>query len=189
MAFKKRLSAIHVLLITLATVLLCIGLSTSTPHAKTFSKKKGEKRTAQKNFDAAPVDTGSQTQVKPYKLTWSVLGNIGFKTKDDGFYADMLYPVLTQNLREMKGKTVELSGYIIPVDDETYVLSKNVMASCFFCGTAGAETISGLNFKKEVHRLATDTYVTVQGIFSCNETDPDDWIYTIEEAVIINNEK
>lgn len=59
MAFKKRLSAIHVLLITLATVLLCIGLSTSTYHAKTFSKKKGEKRTARKSLDAAPVDTGS----------------------------------------------------------------------------------------------------------------------------------
>ncbi len=63
------------------------------------------------------------------------------------------------------------------------------MASFFFCGVGGAETIAGLNFKGEIPRLATDTYLTIQGVFTSNETNPDDWIYTIEQAIIIKKEK
>ena len=78
-----------------------------------------------------------------------------------------------------------MSGFIIPIDNKTYALSKNVFASCFFCGQAGPETIMGIKFKNPETRLKTDQYVTLQGNFRYNDSDVDDWIYHIENAVIV----
>lgn len=185
MALKKRLPTTHLLIIILSTFLLYIGLSNNiAQRPKTFGKNIQKQQITEKENH-----TDIESYTEPYQLTWSILENIDFTEKDDAFYGLMLYPVLTENLRQKKGKTIQLSGYIIPMDDETYVLSKNVMASCFFCGVGGAETIAGLNFKGEIPRLATDTYLTIQGVFTSNETNPDDWIYTIEQAIIIKKEK
>lgn len=77
-----------------------------------------------------------------------------------------------------------MSGFIIPIDNKNYALSKNVFASCFFCGQAGPETIMGIKFKNPNIKLKTDQYVTLTGTFRYNDTDVDDWIYHVENAVI-----
>jgi hypothetical protein len=33
--------------------------------------------------------------------------------------------------------------------------------------------------------LRTDQYVTLEGVMKVNENDPDNWMYNIEEAVIV----
>ena len=54
----------------------------------------------------------------------------------------------------------------------------------FFCGQAGPETIMGIKFKNPNMKLKTDQYVTLTGTFRYNDSDVDDWIYHVENAVI-----
>lgn len=119
-------------------------------------------------------------------LTWSLLGKINYENKPHKDYPEgVMYPVINQQLKGKKGKKITISGFIIPIDNTSYALSKNVFAQCFFCGQAGPETIMGIQFKDLKKRLKTDQYVTLVGTFRYNETDIEDWIYHIDDAVIV----
>jgi hypothetical protein len=117
-------------------------------------------------------------------LTWKILGDIRFVTKPHKDYGDVKFPVVNAKLKALHKKKVVMSGFIVPIDNETYALSKNVFASCFFCGKAGPETIVGLKFANLKGRLKTDQYVTLEGTLRVNEANVDDWIYNIDNAVI-----
>jgi len=119
-------------------------------------------------------------------LTWKMLSQIKYIKKASKDYPEgVMYPVINPTLKTKNKKTILMSGFIIPIDNKTYALSKNVFASCFFCGQAGPETIMGIKFKNPGMKLKTDQYVTLQGTFRSNDADVDDWIYHIENAVII----
>lgn len=138
--------------------------------------KKEEKISFQNNHNIVYSDT----------LTWSLLGKIDFIKKADKLYGEVMFPIINPKLKSMKAKTVVMSGFIIPIDNKNYALSKNVFAACFFCGKSGPETIVGLKFKGDLPKLKTDQYLTLKGTFRYNENDVEDWIYHIENAEIIN---
>jgi len=118
-------------------------------------------------------------------LTWKLLAQIKYLKKPSKDYPEgVMYPVVNSTLKAKNKKTATMSGFIVPIDNKTYALSKNVFASCFFCGKAGPETIVGLKFKNPNMKLKTDQYVTIEGTFRYNDSDVDDWIYHIENAVI-----
>jgi len=121
----------------------------------------------------------------PPTLTWKMLAEITFVTKPHKEYGEVNYPVVNSKLKGFHKKKVSMSGFIVPIDNTNYALSKNVFAACFFCGKAGPETIAGLKFKAGNIKLKTDQYVTVEGTFRVNEADVDDWIYNIDDAVIV----
>lgn len=125
----------------------------------------------------------------PTDLNWTILGDIKYVSKKDPRYGEISFPVVNAKLRVLQGKKITMTGFIVPIDNKTYALSKNVFASCFFCGQAGPETIMGIVFKGETPKLKTDQYVTLEGTFRYNENDVDDWIYHIENAVIIKGAK
>ncbi len=119
-------------------------------------------------------------------LSWKLLGQIKYiKKASDEYPEGVMYPVVNTTLKAKNKKPIVMSGFIIPIDNKSYALSKNVFASCFFCGQAGPETIMGIKFKDPSVRLKTDQYVTLQGTFRYNDSDVDDWIYHIENAVIV----
>lgn len=126
-------------------------------------------------FTATPIDS----------INWKLLGMIKFIKKADKEYGEVMYPQVNSLVKQKAGKKIAISGFIIPIDNTTYALSKNVFASCFFCGQAGPETIMGIKFKGETPKLKTDQYVTLVGTFRINETDVEDWIYHIDNAVIV----
>ena len=118
-------------------------------------------------------------------LTWKLLAQIKYLKKPSKEYPEgVMFPVINPALKTKNKKPITMSGFIIPIDNKNYALSKNVFASCFFCGQAGPETIMGIKFKAPNMKLKTDQYVTLQGTFRYNDTDVDDWIYHIENAVI-----
>ena len=137
--------------------------------------KKEEKISFQNNHNIVYSDT----------LTWSLLGKIDFIKKADKLYGEVMFPIINPKLKSMKTKTVVMSGFIIPIDNKNYALSKNVFAACFFCGKSGPETIVGLKFKGDLPKLKTDQYLTLKGTFRYNENDVEDWIYHIENAEIV----
>ena len=125
----------------------------------------------------------------PDTLTWKLLGDIKFVKKNDKTYGEVMFPVVNTKLRLTNKRKVAMSGFIVPIDNKNYALSKNVFASCFFCGKSGPETIAGIKFRGETPKLRTDQYVTIVGTFRSNETNVDDWIYHIEDAVIVKGAK
>jgi hypothetical protein len=118
-------------------------------------------------------------------LTWKLLAQVKYLKKPSKDYPEgVMFPVINPTLKTKNKKPITMSGFIIPIDNKNYALSKNVFASCFFCGQAGPETIMGIKFKNPGMKLKTDQYVTLQGTFRYNDADVDDWIYHIENAVI-----
>lgn len=117
-------------------------------------------------------------------LTWSLLGKIDYLKKPDKVYGEIMFPVINPKLKSLQGKQVTISGFIIPIDNKNYAISKNVFAACFFCGKSGPETLMGIKFKGELPKLKTDQFVTLKGTFRYNDSDVEDWIYHIENAVI-----
>lgn len=122
-------------------------------------------------------------------LTWKLLGEIRYFKKKHVEYGMVDFPIVNTKLKKLQSKTVVISGFIVPIDNKNYAISKNVFAACFFCGKAGPETIAGLKFKAATPRLKTDTYVTVKGKFRYNETNVDEWIYNIDEVEIVDMKK
>ena len=141
------------------------------------------------SFDEAPARqyVESPAVKAPDTLNWKLLGIIKFVKKPHKEYGEVNYPVVNPKLKSLHKKKVVMTGFIVPIDDKNYALSKNVFASCFFCGKAGRETIMGLKFKNP-KRLKTDQYVTIEGTLRVNENNVDDWIYNIDEAVIVKGD-
>ena len=130
-----------------------------------------------------------ETSVANDTLTWKMLGDIKYTRKKHATYGEVEFPQVNMKLKMMQKKTVYMSGFIVPIDNKSYALSKNVFAACFFCGKSGPETIAGIKFKGTTPKLKTDTYVTLKGTFRYNETDVEDWIYHIENAEIVAQSK
>ena len=130
-----------------------------------------------------------ETSVANDTLTWKMLGDIKYSRKKHATYGEVEFPQVNMKLKMMQKKTVFMSGFIVPIDNKSYALSKNVFAACFFCGKSGPETIAGIKFKGATPKLKTDTYVTLKGTFRYNETDVEDWIYHIENAEIVAQSK
>ena len=119
-------------------------------------------------------------------LTWKLLGEIKYLKKKHASYGEVDFPVINTKLKKLAKKTIVMSGFIVPIDNKNYALSKNVFASCFFCGKSGPETIMGIKFKGATPKLKTDTYLTIKGTFRPNEDDVENWIYNCENAEIVN---
>ena len=119
-------------------------------------------------------------------INWKLLAEIKFVKKKHKDYGMVDFPIVNDKLKSKSNKKVLLSGFIVPIDNISYAISKNVFASCFFCGKAGPESIAGLKFKGgKTPKLKTDQYVTVEGTFKYNEIDADNWIYNLEDVVIV----
>jgi hypothetical protein len=132
------------------------------------------------------VDTPFDVQAKADTITWKLLGIIKYVKKPAKDYPEgVMFPIINSTLKEKSKKKIVISGFIIPIDNVSYALSKNVFASCFFCGQAGPETIMGIKFRGTTPKLKTDQFVTLEGIFRYNDNDVNDWIYHIDDAVIV----
>lgn len=126
----------------------------------------------------------------PDTLTWKLLGIIKYVKKPYKDYPDgVMFPIVNSELKAKNKKKIVMSGFIVPIDNVSYALSKNVFAACFFCGKAGPETIMGIKFRGSTPRLKTDQYVTLEGNFRYNDSDVNDWIYHIEDAIIVKGGK
>ena len=126
---------------------------------------------------------------KPDTLSWRLLGQVKYLKKPDEEYGEIMWPIINTQLKKSHGKRIVMSGFVIPIDNTSYALSKNVFASCFFCGKAGPETIMGIKFRDKKTKMKTDTYVMLEGKFRVNDKNAEDWMYHIEDAVVVKKGK
>ena len=121
------------------------------------------------------------------KITWKDLEDVRFRKRFSQVQrAYILYPEFGNKVQLLEYKQVEIKGYMIPIDaaNNVYVLSANPMASCFFCGSSGPESIIQLKLKKK-KKFVTDEIWVVRGIFRLNANNPDELNYILNEAEAI----
>lgn len=99
-----------------------------------------------------------------------------------------LYPTFGPDVLALKGKEIQIRGYIIPVDENEniYVISAQPMASCFFCGGSGPESIMELQFKNRKEKFKTDEIRTIKGTLLLNPGDIEHLNYILKNATVVN---
>lgn len=117
-------------------------------------------------------------------LTWEDLAQISYTEKYFPSYdSNFLYPDFSKHILALQGKEVSLTGYFLDIDPngKLFILSKNPMASCFFCGMGGPETAVEIQFKSK-HNFKTDDVVTITGKLKLNKDDVMHFNYILTES-------
>ncbi len=121
--------------------------------------------------------------------TWQQLAKITYEKKYDellGFKVDV--PVFGEEIKAMAGKTIEISGYIVPVEGykshEEFVFSAYPYNMCFFCGGAGPETVMEVTANEPV-KYSTSR-ITLRGKLQLNDADINKLMYQLTEAELVS---
>jgi hypothetical protein len=117
--------------------------------------------------------------------TWKVLAQIDYyKTTDE--YGEIFVPKFNEDIQALNGKEITLPGYIIPFEGmfkpEHIILSSLPVASCFFCGGGGPETVVEAYLANPVEYSAK--LVSVTGTLELNDTKTDQLMYILRDAKV-----
>jgi hypothetical protein len=117
--------------------------------------------------------------------TWKVLEGISYEKSEDE-YGEIYVPVFNEEVRALEGTEVTLPGYIIPFEGmfkpEHLIISSLPIASCFFCGSGGPETVAEVEMKSPVKYTAK--LVEITGVLELNDSDTDQLMYIIKNATL-----
>lgn len=114
---------------------------------------------------------------------WKVLSKLEYeKSKDE--YGEIYIPKFGPEIKALEGKEIELSGYIIPFEGmfkpDHLIISSVPVASCFFCGGAGPESVAEIYLNEPVKYTAKK--VTIRGKLALNDSDVDQLMYILKDA-------
>ncbi len=116
---------------------------------------------------------------------WKTLGGLEYEKGQDD-YGEVFLPKFNEPIQKLEGKEIVLSGYIIPFEGmfspDHLIISSVPVASCFFCGGAGPESVAEIYLKETVKYTAKK--VTVSGKLKLNSTDIDQLMYILEDATL-----
>ena len=97
-----------------------------------------------------------------------------------------------ENVQKLDGKEITLKGFFLAADltGNLFVLSANPMATCFFCGVAGIESVVELEPHPDdlrlFKRLRTDNYIEVRGKLELNPDNFERLIYIMKDVRLIH---
>ena len=117
--------------------------------------------------------------------TWKVLEGVTYEKSTDE-YGEIYVPVFSKEIAALEGKQVTLPGYIIPFEGmfkpEHLIISSLPIASCFFCGSGGPETVAEVEMKEAVRYTAK--LVQVTGTLYLNDSDTNQLMYILKNATL-----
>lgn len=122
---------------------------------------------------------------------WQLLEKASFKevfVKEFYTFKSLLTP--DEDIRKLEGQEMLIVGYYIPVatKDNSLILSKTPFASCFFCGSAGQETVIDVRLKKEATKnYLADDRIKVRGTLQLNTTDWETLSFILLDAEIFSD--
>jgi hypothetical protein len=121
---------------------------------------------------------------------WKTLSKVTFKSeKDPTFGYPIDVPIFSKEVKALAGKTVEVEGYIIPVEGYQrqgyFVFSAYPYNLCYFCGGAGPETVMEVFTKKGTTVKYTAKPITIRGKLVLNSKDVNKLMYLLEDAVLV----
>ncbi len=119
---------------------------------------------------------------------WKTLSKITFKKQYDelmGFDVDV--PVFSEAVKKLDGKTIEIKGYIIPVEGykshKEFVFSAFPYNMCFFCGGAGPETVMEVYAVEAIKYTAEP--IVIKGRLELNDSDVNRLIYAMHDVELV----
>ena len=118
------------------------------------------------------------------ELTWDDFADVNFEPVfNEKYGVSFLMPKFGEKIQAHRGKKISITGYFLDISGsgEIFLVSQNPMASCFFCGAAGPETIVEVHFKEDPP-FKTDQIVTVSGVLQLNGNDVSHCNYILEGA-------
>lgn len=121
----------------------------------------------------------------PQENFWQVLAEVQFQHLKDKNGYDFEKPVFSKYLTSFQGKKVTLKGYIIPLGETgtaKFMLSSMPFNVCYFCGAAGPETVVEIDTPEKIK--FTTQRITMQGILTLNDRDPDHHMYILKQASV-----
>jgi hypothetical protein len=122
---------------------------------------------------------------EPIRVEWNDLESIEYQMRYFKSYdVDMNTPVFDEKQKALDGKRIIITGFVIPLEENTELLSlsANPYASCFFCGNASPASVMSLYMKDSGKRYMVDDFKTFTGTLRLNYDNPDEFIYYLENA-------
>ena len=114
---------------------------------------------------------------------WETLSKLEYEKSSDE-YGEIFIPKFGPGIKALEGKKIELSGYIIPFEGmfgpKKLIISSLPVASCFFCGGAGPESVAEVYLEEEVKYTAKK--VKVIGKLKLNAENADQLMYILKDA-------
>ncbi len=117
------------------------------------------------------VASGGFSQPESQAIEWDDLKDVRFEPGfDENSETAYELPVFGNSLEKLEGTSISITGYVIPMDINLnyYVVSAYPFAACFFCGSAGPESVIDLQLTKE-HHFKNDQKVTFCGELVLNK--------------------
>ena len=119
---------------------------------------------------------------------WKELSKVSYEKKYDellGFKVDV--PVFAEGIKKLEGETIEISGYIVPVEGykshTEFVFSAYPYNMCFFCGGAGPETVMEVTATEAV-KYSTER-ITLRGKLLLNDDNINRLMYVLTDAEFV----
>ena len=119
------------------------------------------------------------------EITWNTLSDVSFTDKySEEVGAYFYYPHFGSSVKALEGKEVFIKGYMLTIEPKKniYILSRNPLAACFFCGNGGPESIVELKLKPDHPKFRMDQIVTIKGRLKLNHDDVYQCNYILEGA-------
>lgn len=117
---------------------------------------------------------------------WKALSSVSYTISEDE-YGELYLPEFSKDAKELEGKVVTVPGYIIPFDGmfkpEHVIVSSLPLASCFFCGSGGPETVMEIYLKDPIEY--TEALVAFKGKLKLNGSDYEKLMYILEDAEFV----
>ena len=117
---------------------------------------------------------------------WKSLAAVTYEISEDEF-GELSVPSFGEAAKALEGKTVTVPGYIIPFEGlfkpQHVIISSLPLASCFFCGVGGQETVMEVNLDEPVKYTAS--LVAFRGTLKLNDTDYEQLMYILEDAEFV----
>lgn len=119
-------------------------------------------------------------------VSWETLAEVDWSVRYlESIEDSVMYPAFSSATKDLRGRQISVSGYIIPIDvtNSIYVLSSNPLASCFFCGVGGPESIIELQLVDKSAIYRTDDLLHFQGALELNWEDMEHFNYILQNAI------
>jgi len=116
-------------------------------------------------------------------VSWEVLTNIKMIEQDSRYI-----PEFSQEVLDLDGKTIELKGFMMPLDNaelqKEFVLSGSPLGSCFFCIPGGPEAMVEVISSSGI-KFSYDTIV-ISGTLELINDDPMGMFYRMNDATQVD---
>ncbi len=132
---------------------------------------------------------GQATAQSPAINIWKILAKLTYKTEfNEELGMNIEIPMFSSQVKALEGKTVEVRGYIIPLEGykshQEFVFSAFPYSMCFFCGGAGPETVMEVEAKHPI--VYTNDPITIKGTLRLNNDDINRLMYILTDATYVS---